>query len=139
MRECKDCGELKEQEAFSPSQWTIASHLFPLCKKCRQDRIKRKRPDKPGHIYVITNPAWPDWCKVGMTSQKDLSNRLAQYQTNSPFRDYELYFTAPIVDVFRVEENIHCKLKELGVACTSEWFHIEAVKASNIITEYLES
>ena len=41
-----------------------------------------------GFVYIISNPAWPGMCKVGMTS--NVSKRLASYQTYSPKRDYVL-------------------------------------------------
>jgi len=42
---------------------------------------------KEGYVYVITNPAWPDWVKIGMAI--DAEDRLNGYQTSSPMRDYE--------------------------------------------------
>jgi len=39
-------------------------------------------------VYVLVNPAFPGWCKIGMAV--DAEDRLKQYQTSSPYRDYEL-------------------------------------------------
>jgi hypothetical protein len=40
-------------------------------------------------MYVIViSPAYPGWCKVGMAV--DAEDRLKQYQTSSPYRDYKL-------------------------------------------------
>ena len=43
-----------------------------------------------GQVYVITNPNFPDWVKVGMAI--DAEDRLNNYQTSSPFRDYVLQY-----------------------------------------------
>ena len=39
-----------------------------------------------GYVYAIGNPAWPNFIKIGSTI--DITDRLATYQTSSPFRDY---------------------------------------------------
>ena len=45
--------------------------------------------DSPqGQVYIITNPAWEGWVKVGMAV--DANDRAGNYQTASPYRDYEL-------------------------------------------------
>ena len=46
--------------------------------------------DGSGHIYGIVNEAFPNWIKIGKTI--DFNQRLAAYQTYSPYKDYkELY------------------------------------------------
>ena len=52
--------------------------------------------DLAGSIYIITNPVWPDWTKVGRAT--DLESRLSSYQTGSPFRDYELRVSWDVFD-----------------------------------------
>ena len=45
--------------------------------------------DSPqGQVYILTNPAWEGWVKVGMAV--DAVDRTGNYQTSSPYRDYEL-------------------------------------------------
>ena len=39
------------------------------------------------YVYLNTNPAWPDWTKVGITC--DPKRRLGDYQTSSPHRDFK--------------------------------------------------
>ncbi len=41
-----------------------------------------------GFVYILTNPAWPEWVKIG--SAIDPFSRSNGYQTGSPFRDYVL-------------------------------------------------
>ena len=50
-------------------------------------RLKFSRGAKPkdckeGEVYIIGNPAWPDYLKIGMTV--DTKARLASYQTYDP-------------------------------------------------------
>jgi len=40
-----------------------------------------------GSFYLCVRNEWPDWTKVGITS--NIKKRLNMYQTSSPFRDYE--------------------------------------------------
>lgn len=51
----------------------------------------RKIPAKEineGFLYLISNPAWPEQLKVGISV--DLKKRLSSYQTYSPLRDFVL-------------------------------------------------
>ena len=41
-----------------------------------------------GVVYLIENPAFPDHCKIGMTT--DLAKRLSQFQTYDPYRAYSV-------------------------------------------------
>jgi hypothetical protein len=45
-------------------------------------------PIPEGFIYIISNPAWSGWYKVGMSHNP--KKRLGAYQTYSPYRDYKL-------------------------------------------------
>ena len=44
--------------------------------------LENYETSKEGQVYVIRNPAFPSWCKVGMAV--DAQDRLKQYQTSSP-------------------------------------------------------
>ncbi len=43
---------------------------------------------RAGHIYLISNPAFPLHYKIGVSF--DVHKRLASYQTYSPYRDFKL-------------------------------------------------
>ena len=43
-----------------------------------------------GYVYIINNPCWDGWVKVGMAI--DAEDRCKQYQTSSPYRDYKLCY-----------------------------------------------
>ena len=54
-------------------------------------RLKFSRGAKPrdckeGAVYVIANPAWPDYLKIGMTV--DTESRLSSYQTYDPHKAF---------------------------------------------------
>src|SRR5210317_760632 len=51
--------------------------------------LKNYTESKQGQIYIMVNPAYPGWCKVGMAV--DAEDRVNQFQTGSPFRDYKLF------------------------------------------------
>jgi hypothetical protein len=75
-----------------------------------------------GFVYIITNPAWPKWVKVGLTTEKETKKRLSSYQTGSPMRDYVVYDEWP-VDVAREAETIaHEVLEGEGYERRNEWF-----------------
>lgn len=74
---------------------------------------------KEGYVYLITNPAWPNYVKIG--SAIDVNDRLSSYQTSSPLRDFKLefYFLSP--DRLKDEKALH----ELCLERNSEWCKIE--------------
>ena len=56
-------------------------------------------------VYVISNPAWVGWYKIGITS--NWKARLSSYQTSSPYRDYHLVYGISTVNWKEVEKNMH--------------------------------
>ena len=95
-----------------------------------------------GEVYVITNPAWKDWYKIGKAV--DARDRLNSYQTSSPHRDYVL-ITSKIVKNRGVAERMAHSLAEgLCRDRTHEWFYIKNFekknfdKMLNLIDEMIE-
>lgn len=78
---------------------------------------------KEGYVYIISNPAWPEYIKVG--SSIDVSTRLDTYQTYSPYRDYKLekYFLS--LDRFTDEKELISK----GMDTRNEWVKLPLNKA----------
>lgn len=95
------------------------------------------RKVKEGQIYIIKNPAWNDWCKIGLTTTT-VESRVRTYQTNSPFRDYYSVFSIHTWHISQLEFNIHERLRKEGYINNSEWFKIEETEAINIIIEERE-
>ena len=78
---------------------------------------------KEGQVYILRNPAFPSWCKIGMAV--DAQDRLKQYQTSSPYRDYEVVKTYNTDDRRRAEGDAHALL-EKHYARRGEWFVCDA-------------
>ena len=76
--------------------------------------------DNPqGQVYVITNPAWEGWVKVGMAV--DAEDRAGNYQTSSPYRDYELAYVVDTPDRRATETEAHKRLSDMFEQ-RNEWF-----------------
>ena len=86
---------------------------------------KKDAQVKEGYVYVITNPAWPDWVKIGMAI--DAEDRLNGYQTSSPMRDYELVHAISTPDRARAERVAHKAAAMCGER-KGEWFKIDTQK-----------
>jgi hypothetical protein len=56
--------------------------------KFKLDRGAKANQCKEGFVYTVSNPAWPNHLKLGMSV--DVRKRIANYQTYSPFRDYKM-------------------------------------------------
>ena len=97
--------------------------------------------DNPqGQVYVITNPAWEGWVKVGMAV--DAEDRAGNYQTASPFRDYELAYVVDTPDRRATEAEAHKRLSDMFEQ-RNEWFKCDVEIAKrwidSIIGEYDEA
>jgi hypothetical protein len=75
---------------------------------------------KEGYVYVISNPAWPDWVKVGMAIDAD--DRCSSYQTSSPLRDYVLHCAISSDDRRKDESKAHKRLDTVASDRRGEWF-----------------
>ena len=87
-----------------------------------------------GQVYIITNPAWEGWVKVGMAV--DSQDRLKNYQTSSPFRDYSLLYSYEVNDRRAGESAAHARLAK---ECDNinEWFRIPHAIANELILEVI--
>jgi hypothetical protein len=54
----------------------------------RSEVTAKQTSEKRGFVYIITNPAYPGYVKIGKAL--DVLSRLSSYQTYSPRRDYVL-------------------------------------------------
>ena len=84
-----------------------------------------------GHVYIISNPCWEGWIKVGMAV--DAEDRCNQYQTSSPFRDYKLCHAKYFEDRKSAEHLVHKKLKRLSTKHKGEWFKVSVDEATKLI------
>ena len=86
-----------------------------------------------GYVYIVSNPAWERWFKVGMAL--DAYDRCAGYQTSSPFRDYVVEYCKFFTDRKEAEKLVHAELRTQGVKHSSEWFNTSLNKIKTIIKE----
>lgn len=82
---------------------------------------KAEQTDLRGFVYVIVNPAWEDYCKIGRAF--DPESRLRGYQTSSPFRDYELHGSRYFNNAAIAEQEIHLRLSRFREE--GEWFYMD--------------
>ena len=85
--------------------------------------LQNYEDSKQGQVYVIRNPAFPSWCKIGMAV--DAQDRLKHYQTSSPYRDYELVKAYSTENRREAEAQAHAAL-EKHYARKGEWFVCDA-------------
>ena len=84
-----------------------------------------------GHVYIITNSAWPDWVKIGMAV--DAEDRLNSYQTSSPFRDYKIEHVVTTNNRRSAEAEAHKEAAKIAEEQRGEWFKISIEQAKNIL------
>ena len=125
---CNYCGDEKHILYFGKNS--------KYCKRCNAERSKyyRNKSSKSNtdydnlYIYIVINDSWKDYIKLGRT--KDIDRRLSTYQTNSPFRDYKMYFYKKVKDVDLIENYFKTNYN----GC-NEWFKIDKDIAIKIIED----
>jgi len=90
-----------------------------------------------GQVYIITNPSFPEWVKVGMAV--DAEDRLRGYQTSSPFRDYELFYSWSVNDRRTAETEAHSILKKWSAGKKNEWFKCSPAFARVMLDSTMEN
>jgi len=75
-----------------------------------------------GEVYILKNPAWKDWYKIGKAV--DAVDRCKSYQTSSPHRDYELVTFAKVEDRNKAEKLLHSHFTFRSRERRGEWFHL---------------
>lgn len=90
---------------------------------------EKRRNKGEGWIYVITNPAWPGYCKIGRSLS--IPDRLRAFQTASPHRDFELRHSRRFRDVCAAEREI--KRLVPGHKAGGEWSHLHYEDAAGLI------
>jgi hypothetical protein len=76
-----------------------------------------------GEVYVLKNPAWENWYKIGKAIES--KDRCNQYQTSSPHRDYELVTYKKFKHRGVAEKMAHSLAEGLSRKRSNEWFYIE--------------
>jgi hypothetical protein len=91
---------------------------------------------KEGEVYLITNKAWKGWIKVGMAVEAE--DRCNQYQTSSPYRDYELRYKKFFNNRRKAERKAHKLCETKAKERNGEWFKMSLKDAVQIINNLTE-
>lgn len=86
------------------------------------------------YIYLCTNPAWPNWTKVGVTS--NIKKRLNMYQTSSPFNDFVFETIIKTKDSALLEDCISLHYMILNKN-PSEWINQPHDVINNVLNDYI--
>ena len=100
------------------------------------DSLSKYELSREGQVYIITNPNFPEWVKVGMAV--DSEDRLNGYQTSSPFRDYALFTCWDVADRRSAESDAH-ELLGKTYDRKGEWFNCTPEQAQEAITKLMET
>jgi hypothetical protein len=84
-----------------------------------------------GEVYIITNPAWKGWIKIGMAIEAE--DRLKGYQTSSPLRDFKLKFKKYFDNKRIAEQQAHSLCAKKAIKRKGEWFKVDLKIAKDII------
>ncbi len=84
---------------------------------------------KEGWVYIMNNPAWEGFCKIGRTLDK--KEREASMQTYSPFRDFNIEHYVYSPNAKKLESNVHKRLAKYRQK--GEWFELSNSIALTII------
>jgi hypothetical protein len=144
---CKACRVLENIETHKRNNpkrmWVDGKYIpmtHPLHKPGRYkgfeeaafSSLQNYKSSKEGEVYIITNPAFEGWVKVGMAV--DATDRLKGYQTSSPFRDYELQFFCKVKDRRASESQAH-QLLASKFHQQGEWFQCSIEEARQVINQ----
>lgn len=92
---------------------------------------------KSGYLYIITNPSYVGWVKIGSTW--DLKSRLHTYQTGDPFRRYKLEYSLYHPLFREAEKKIKDMIKPFALEVRGEWYHIDLEFAKSRLEEQLDA
>ena len=144
---CKSCFNTKHNKQNGPNRmWVNGKYIpksHPLYKAGRYkgfeeaafSSLQNFKDSPQGQVYIITNPAWEGWVKVGMAV--DANDRAGNYQTASPYRDYELGYVVETKDRRATETETHARLGDLFEQ-RNEWFKCSVEMAKRIIDGVVE-
>lgn len=90
---------------------------------------------KSGYVYIISNPAHPNFLKFGIT--EDIQSRLSTYQTGDPKRAYKIEYYILHPDYKRAEKKIQEMLKYFAKSQKNEWAEISLPIAISRLQETL--
>lgn len=82
-----------------------------------------KQRSKEGFLYIISNSNFPNYYKIGVTT--DISARLRNYQTSSPHRDYTMEYYVKHPDCYKAEKQIRENMRYFATDIKNEWYRVD--------------
>ena len=82
-----------------------------------------KQRSKEGFIYIVSNSNYPDYYKIGVTT--DISSRLRTYQTGIPHRNFKMEYYIFHPDCYAAEQQIRENMHYFALEIKNEWFRID--------------
>jgi len=87
------------------------------------------------YLYIITCDSFPNWVKVGVTSNP--KKRLQTYQTCSPFRNYKMIYTLECPNAYAAEKRIRDAMHYFALDRKKEWYQVDVNIAITRLEEQL--
>ena len=130
---CIDCYDIRRTENTIKKKYREGVQPSPklLAKLLGRRHRAEYNSILGGYVYIISNPAWKGWFKVGMAV--DAKDRCSTYQTSSPFRDYKVSYSKYFEDRREAEKLAHAELKENKIEHANEWFKTDLKTIKTII------
>ena len=76
-----------------------------------------------GYIYIISNPAHPNFLKFGIT--EDIKSRLSTYNTGDPQRAYRVEYYISHPDCYNAEKKIKEMMHYFAKRQQNEWYEVD--------------
>lgn len=95
----------------------------------------RSRVVKPGYLYIVTSPTYPEWTKVGLSI--DPKKRLGGYNCHTPMKDFTLYYEVYRKNGRLDEEKTLEFLQKIYPTSGQEWFRGDKEEVKKAIIEFL--
>lgn len=89
-----------------------------------------------GDVYVIYNPFYHGWFKVGMAL--DAEDRLKSFQTSCPYRSYMLVDAVKTTNRRKLESKALKLFQEHSKERRGEWFRLSSTLAKKLVRQLRE-
>jgi hypothetical protein len=101
----------------------------------REERVNARAEGKKyggtaGYVYIIENPAFSGWIKIG--SSENPRNRLSTYQTADPLRAYRYVTRRLVLDRLAIERRAQALVASHAEEVNGEWFKIDSATATKL-------
>lgn len=83
-----------------------------------------------GFVYIISNPKFVGWLKIGMTI--DFESRLNTYQIGDPDRGYKFEALKFVSNRREAEYNLLLKIESISSTRQGEWVQVKLEEALNL-------